>query len=324
MPLTERKEVGRANASDLVEVRTAILDIANAQRAKLFASGTVMRFNENILASSLQFTITDNFTGETRTVSTTSRDFSGLITPEGGTLYVGNVCAIVTNLFTQEFKIVDCAEGDKISPGLFAISFAGRNDCVRISNSKFFKCGGESGFTAILIFLRPFRSELINSFGSKIRIWQPYDITVVATGFELSNFAQDQGEPEEQIACVVTDTTSEGLYGERPSQSEEQSDFIETQVQACRVGENIIWQQNQVLEINFSIPFRPAIRRGQTIRYIDSTKGIDFLGIVKSFSHGFNFEGATVITQITARAAEYIFKTTTGLANPDDKIDLRA
>ncbi len=139
--------------------------------------------------------------------------------------------------------------------------------------------------------------------------WFPYNIRVLITGFVTTDFPQGTGINEEQISCFVKDDNSKALYGQRLSQNEEQSDFIETQRQACRVAESIIRDQNQVIEINFILPFRPAINRGQTIRVQNLAKGIDLHGIVKSYAHTFDTDTATVTTQVTLRTTEYAFRT---------------
>ncbi len=139
--------------------------------------------------------------------------------------------------------------------------------------------------------------------------WAVFNIHVQITGFVTTDFPQGTGINEEQISCFVKDNNSKDLYGQRLSQNEEQSDFIETQRQACRVAESIIRDQNQVIEINFVLPFRPAINRGQTIRVQNLAKGVDLHGIVKSYAHTFDADSATVTTQVTLRTTEYTFRT---------------
>ena len=326
MPLIERKELGRLNLVDEVTVTTSKLDVPSRGAAKIFGGG-ILSFSNNVVLESLQVTATDNKTGGNITINAGIGGRLGRWrgTPDGGgVLYRGNICAWITDERQQTFFVEDCDTLDRtIAPGVAIGAQADANDCIRIGSTSNWICGDESGFSTIFTFVRPFASRKINQFGTTVIDWLPYDITIVVTGFELNVHVQDTAENEEQISCLVVDPNSKTLYGERPQQGEEQSDFVETQLQACRAAENIIWQQNKVLEANFTIPFRPAIRRGQTIRILNPTKSIDFLGIIKSFSHEFDFGSASVVTQIQATGTEYIFETASGLQNTEDKIDLR-
>lgn len=326
MPQIERKELGRINIVDDTLVTTAKLDLASASAAKIFGGG-IISFGPNVVEESIQITATDNKTGASVNITSGTGTKLGFYrgTSPGNTLYRGNICAYITSIKQQTFYVDDCENLERIAPGINSSgTLAFDNDCVKINNSTArWNCGGEPGFSALFTYVRPYETRIVNQFGASVVDWLPYDITVVATGYELNDYVQDTGENEEVISCLVIDPNSKTLYGERPSQSEEQSDFIETQLQACRVAENMIWQQNKVLEVSFSIPFRPAIRRGQTIRVLQPSKSIDFLGIVKSFSHDFDFESATVTTVIQSTTTEYLFETASGLKNSEDKIDLR-
>jgi len=333
MPQIARKVLGQINMVDEQSVDIIQYTVAEFNKARVF-NGGIIAFSPNVIEESIQISATDNLTGN---VVPIQAGFGGSLSltqrppDEGGvgTLYRGNMCTYITDFRSTSgsFYVADCDELSRISPGINETALAFLNDCVKINNSTArWKCGDPPapGFSALFTFLRPRTIRPLNQFGAKITNWGVYNITVLATGFELNDYVQDTGENEEIISCLVVDPNSKTLYGERPNQSEEQSDFIETQLQACRVGENIIWQQNKVIEVNFQIPFRPAIRRGQTIRVLNPAKSIEFLGIVKSFSHDFDFGGATVTTSIQATTTEYLFETASGLKNLEDKIDLRA
>jgi len=332
MPQIERKVLGQINMVDEQSVDIIQYTPTEFTRAKIF-NGGIISFGPNVVEESIQITATNNLTGN---VVPIQAGFGGRLAltqnapdPGGiGILYRGNMCAFITDFRSTSgsFYVADCDELARIAPGVNELALAFLNDCVKINNSTArWKCGDppEPGFSALFTFLRPRTLRNLNQFGAKITNWGTYDITVIATGYELNDYVQDTGENEEIVSCLVIDPNSKTLYGERPSQSEEQSDFIETQLQACRVAENMIWQQNKVIEVNFSIPFRPAIRRGQTIHVLIPAKSIDFLGIVKSFSHDFDFETATVNTVIQSTTTEYLFETASGLKNSEDKIDLR-
>ena len=326
MPQLIRQEIGRLQLKDEVEIRTSNCTLAALGPAKIFAGG-IIKIPTNAIISSLQIStelrgpsVQGPFGSITTTLGTTFNS-------DKGKLYQGNMCAIVTSFAACLLKIGDCLTLQTQGyPGLFTNTTADKGNCIRqpnqIGGGAVYKCDGDgAGFSLIFTLLRP--NQTIFSFGGGI-LWKAYDVTVIVTGFVTSNLVQNVSEVEETICCRIIDPNSKILYGERPATSDLQSDFIETQLQACRVAENIIWQQNKVIDVNFSIPFRPAIRRGQTIRVLNPKKSIDFLGIVKSFSHVFNFDQASVVTQIQATGTEYIFRSGIGDQNIQDKVDLRS
>lgn len=178
----------------------------------------------------------------------------------------------------------------------------------------------------IVTVMRPFFRTIVPTFLNHVVIWYPYTLSYKVTGYVLND--HNQTVPEEQVSVVVQDSICNELYGFRPGK-EEQSDFIETQKQALRVGEYMLWQAQMVISTEFSVPFNPAIRRGQTIRVRNTDKNIDILGIVKDVSHGIrtglNATGNNLaaVTRIQLRSAEYIFRSTLGEADPQEILDQR-
>lgn len=326
MPQLVRQEIGRLELKDEVEIRTSDCALSRLGPAKIF-NGGIIKIPTNAIISSLQISTElrgPSVQGPFGNITTT---LGSTINSRAGKLYQGNMCAIIESWRTCQLKIGDCLTlQEQGYPGLFTNTTAQKANCIRqpnqIGGGAVYKCDGDgAGVSLIFTLLRP--NETIFSFGGGI-LWKAYDVTVIVTGFVTSNLVQNVTEVEETICCRIIDPNSKILYGERPATSDLQSDFIETQLQACRVAENIIWQQNKVIEVSFSIPFRPAIRRGQTIRVLNPKKSIDFLGIIKSFSHVFNFEQATVVTQIQATGTEYVFRSGIGDKNVQDKVDLRS
>ncbi len=325
MPLLVRKELGRLNLKDLTAIRTVDFTLDSLKRAKIFAGG-ILKFSPNVVVDSLQISTEVRGPSISGPYSSVTTNTGSTLASPAGKLYQGNMCAIAGNWLASFFTVGDCLTLDRTYPGLFTLSLAGKNNCVRQSNTigdgAVYKCEGDgSGFSLLFTLLRPHSPNY--TFGGGID-WGTYDVTVIVTGFETSSLVQNITEIEEQICCRVEDPNSKILYGDRPATSDLQSDFVETQLQACRVAENLIWQQNKVLEVSFAIPFRPAIRRGQTIRVLIPQKNIDFLGIIKTFQHSFNFDQATVITRIQATTTEYVFNSGVGSKNSQDKIDLRS
>ncbi len=177
----------------------------------------------------------------------------------------------------------------------------------------------EDGSLALyMAVLRPHLRNVINAFGTANTKWFPFEFTVIVTGFVLSDQAQSSGIDGEQVSCLVIDENSKNLYGSRPSVREEQSDFIETQRQACRVAEAILWNRNMVLEKNLTTLFNPGIKRGQTARVTNIGNDIDFQGIVKSVGHQFNVDSGSAITEVLVRCTEYIFQSALGESNSDE------
>ena len=177
----------------------------------------------------------------------------------------------------------------------------------------------------IITILRPVQGLHVPTFLNMTRVWYPYSVTYDVTGYELNQYSGDI--PDEQISCEVIDEGSQDLYGIRPGK-EEQSDFIETHKQACRVGEQIIWQSNKVVAVNCKVAYNPGIRRGVTIRISNLTKNLDYLATVKDVNHNFSFGGdsggpLSAVTELTADATEYVFNSPLGIDDSTERLDLR-
>lgn len=187
----------------------------------------------------------------------------------------------------------------------------------------FFQDPETGSISLIISVFRPHTHVLFSSAGQIIHVFFPYRVEVEATGFEATEFSQDSGISEELISACITDKQSIELYGERPSVTEIQSDFIETQNQAIRVGEAFLWNRNQVLGLRLVTLFNPSIKRGVTIQVTNAAGEITFLGIVKSVGHSFSITQGSVITEVLARTTEYIFQSFLGETNVDEKLDER-
>src|SRR5215204_2674742 len=126
-----------------------------------------------------------------------------------------------------------------------------------------------------------------------------------------------------QLVVVVNDLTSQGLYGILKG-PEYESDYIETVRQATRVGEQIIFQANQVISISFTIPYDPRVKRGKTIRVQTLLSGgFTFHGLVKAVGHTFDSNSGQVITQISARCLEYKFASSLTTFDINERLDQR-
>jgi hypothetical protein len=111
-----------------------------------------------------------------------------------------------------------------------------------------------------------------------------------------------------QVNVVVDGVNSQSLYGIQPG-DEFQSNWIETNVQAIRVAESIIWQKNQVLTASFTVPYNPDVRRGMTVSLRLDRINFSMLGLVKTVGHTFSgSENRPASTQVVMRATEYIFE----------------
>lgn len=116
-----------------------------------------------------------------------------------------------------------------------------------------------------------------------------------------------------QINVVVDDSNSQSLYDIQLG-DEYQSNWIETNLQATRVAESIIWQRNQVLTATFTVPYNPDIRRGLTMFLQLNRIGFSMMGLVKSVGHTFSgADDRPVATQIVIRGTEYIFESSLAL-----------
>lgn len=153
--------------------------------------------------------------------------------------------------------------------------------------------------------------------------WKPYDINITVTGYVTSEFQQDTGISEDLVSASIEDLQSKGLYGDRFSSSELQSDFIETQVQAIRVGEALLWNRNKVIEARFLTLFNPSVKRGSTIRVLNINNDIIFHGVVKTVGHLFDIGAGDAVTEIIATTTEYVFQSFLGESQPDEKLDER-
>lgn len=111
--------------------------------------------------------------------------------------------------------------------------------------------------------------------------------------------------------AFVTDTDSIALYGARRG-PEYQSDLVETVLQAKRVAEQIIWQTNQMIECQFSLPYNPELDRGQTLRLNSENEGVDIWGLIKSVGHHFDVKTGQVSTQVVMLAPEFVMTSQIG------------
>lgn len=282
----------------------------------------------NVLLSSLQIEVTGS-----HGVNIVSRTF-GFRNIDSNTINVwkGPFMPFIRDRTKLDWEIISLAQGiERLGDAAFPILGVDKDDpptgfltpLPDGGSRVFFSIFGPWFFSPIHVC--PTVTPLCQTKPYNTIDWFPYNIHVQITGFVTTDFPQGTGINEEQISCFVKDNNSKALYGQRLSQNEEQSDFVETQRQACRVAEGIIRDQNQVLEINFILPFRPAINRGQTIRVQNLAKGIDLHGIVKSYAHTFDTASATVTTQVTLRTTEYVFRTSliTLTKGSEEIIDLR-
>jgi len=185
----------------------------------------------------------------------------------------------------------------------------------------------DGSYHYLLSIFRPFFKGRLSIFINVISVWYPFSLDIQITGYALENISS-QGVPDEQISVRVIDETCQELYGVRPGK-EEQSDFIETQIQAARVGEQILWQSQMVLDLSAVVPITPAIRRGSTVRIAYPSKNLDVLGLVKNVTHTFNTEAqgmssqGIATTQCEVKATEFIFRTAGGESQDAEKLDKR-
>jgi hypothetical protein len=112
----------------------------------------------------------------------------------------------------------------------------------------------------------------------------------------------------DQINVVVDDINSQSIYEIQPG-DEFQSNWIETNIQATRVAESIIWQKNQVIVVSCTVPYNPDLRRGLTVSFRVNRIGFRIMGLVKTVGHTFSgTEDRPASTQVIIRATEYIFE----------------
>lgn len=116
---------------------------------------------------------------------------------------------------------------------------------------------------------------------------------------------------EKTVTAFLTDTDSIALYGARRGQ-EYSSDLIETVKQAKRVAEQLIWQSNQDVECQFSVPYNPELERGQTLRLNSEVEGVDITGIIKSTGTQFDVKSGQVVTQVVMMAPEFVMNSQIG------------
>jgi hypothetical protein len=152
--------------------------------------------------------------------------------------------------------------------------------------------------------------------GEPFTVLPPPSTTGGSSGVNGNNLTP---EPTgDQVNVVVDDQNSQSLYDIQPG-DEFQSNYIETNVQAVRVAENIIWQKNQIIVVTFTLPYNPDLKRGQSVSLNFERAGFSILALVKSIGHTFtgdNNRGAS--TQVVCRATEYIFESS--LAELGDEV----
>ncbi len=288
-----------------------------------------LRFNKNVLRQSIQleFTADTALQEEVRFDSLNrSYDDAAIHTFNGVVFFIGQPGCLTFKLVGPTDSAVQAldteaeAAGNDFDPTNAATSLGTQ---LTDLGGGFFSNPDEEGFSLFITVLRPHDIIIVNQFGVRQWRWLPYTLTITATGYELSDFSQGSGINEEQVSCLVIDENSKNLYGSRPSVREEQSDFIETQRQACRVAEAIIWNRNMVIGKNLVTLFNPSIKRGQTARVTNIGNDIDFQGIVKSVGHQFNIDNGSAITEVLIRSTEYVFQSALGENNSEEKLDRR-
>ncbi|MEE8574278.1 MAG: hypothetical protein V3T30_02600, partial [Thermodesulfobacteriota bacterium] len=109
-----------------------------------------------------------------------------------------------------------------------------------------------------------------------------------------------------QVGAEVSDDMSLSLYGPRPGEPY-RDPSIETLTQCTRVSEEIIKEKNKVWRVNIAIPLNPHVKRGQTVRVINTARSIDLTDVVKDVRHYYNLDTSEATTAIFFKAAEYSF-----------------
>lgn len=329
MPQIERKVLGTASVERTDAPITYYLDGAELGRANPIQYVDIT-ISDRAVRSSLQGSVASLTKPPVANVPIgIANSNPGIGTQgDGPTYYPGLQFIHVTNWFTSEFSLIQLPVAIGLLGSAQLQSLLGPNfpiDMRRLTNNLYQYPDGSLHF--LVTVLRPIRKATLNSLGQQAIIWYPYSLTYQVTGYELNDIAQ--GQQDEQVSCVVQDSVCRELYGYRPGK-EEQSDFIETQKQACRVGEAILWQAQMVISGQFSIPYNPAVRRGHTVRLRQLRSDIDILGIVKDVRHELRVgrdadsrNSLAAITQLSLRSTEYVFRSALGEQDPQELLDMR-
>jgi hypothetical protein len=184
----------------------------------------------------------------------------------------------------------------------------------------------DGSYHIVLTVMRPFFKTRVPTFLNVTTIWYPFSLDVQMTGFALEGISAT-GIPDEEVSVRVIDENCQTFYGVRPGK-EEQSDFIENQTQALRVGEQLLWQSQMVIDASALVTLTPAIRRGSTVRILYPLKNLDILGLVKNVTHRFSIDAQGMgqiiaSTQCEIKATEFIFRTAGGEEQDAEKLDKR-
>lgn len=324
MPLLERRDLASGTVQRENFVTVFRYDFEAVKAANPMAS-LKLDFSNRVIKSSLRL----KFEAD-RTVDETA--FRGLIKSHADIsssirVFRGEIFFIGTSAFTiNSFRFADRSDpvvqevlANPATPDGFTI--LGNPFLGTIDNQGFATFPGVNGFSLILSMARPAIRGKLGFFA--FHQYQPYTLTVTVSGFEGTEFAQDSITKDELVSAFLIDKESQALYGKRPNTTELQSDFIENQTQAIRVGEAFFFQKNMVLGADIVTTFNPSIKRGATIRLVNSNSNIIFHGIVKTVGHSFDFSTGNAVTEISAKSLEYIFKSFLGVKTSDEKLDER-
>lgn len=316
MPFIAKKSLGSASASATDAPITYYLDNAEVSRAHPIF-GLDISLPSDVQLSTLTYRISaENIPPVVSVI--TQMPVVGI----GPQLFGGSKVLSVTNLFASQWVIISRQQalllyGIQTTATLTGIPF---NAKIEPTNNLVYLYP-DGSLHLILTVLRPYWKSGPTGLGQIATVWYPFSMTVEAVGYQLSQFSGDTAGLN--IAACVEDKTSRDLYNYRPQVNDIQSDFVETQTQAIRVAENILWQSNMVLKDTFQGLYNPAIRRGDTVQLINTQKNINHYGIVKSVGHTYDPTSGKATTQVELRCTEYVFSSILGITVPTDKVDQR-
>jgi len=315
MPLLERQILGSASASQTDTFVTRLI-LRYADFAVINAPQIIkIELNPNVIRSSLQTTITNDGPNPTQL----DGEFLGIpfFTPRV-TIQSGIRVPFIVSVNSMRWRTISGSSAVKVwGPPPWKTPSGVTLEDINDTSSLFFSIFPPAVATPTVVLFGNFIKSLAN-----IR-WLPYNVTITVTGYVRSEFSQDTGIPEELVSASIEDLQSKELYGDRLSSSELQSDFIETQVQAIRVGEALLWNKNRVIEARFLTLFNPSVKRGSTIQVLNINNNIIFQGVVKTVGHLFDIGAGDAVTEIIATTTEYVFQSFLGTTQPDEKLDQR-
>ncbi len=313
MGLIERKVLGQGSASTQNVVYGVWFDsgLVNAAKPQIIS----ISLNRNVVRESLQI-------NRLSTITPTTGIQIGVqfVRIEEGVRVIRGSMFINTTAMTH--KIVGMSD-EKVQKKIATVPsfpYAGKGQ-TSLGGGIFEDA--EGNITLIISVFRPHAHVLFSSAGQIIHIFYPYTVDIEVTGFEKTEFAQDTGGDEELVSALVEDLRSKSLYQDRIAVDELQSDFIETQVQAIRAGEALLWNKNKVIQARFLTLFNPSVKRGSTIRVLNINNNIIFQGVVKTVGHLFDIEEGDAVTEIIATATEYVFQSFLGESQEEEKPDRR-